>query len=70
VSVFVDTSAVLAALDADDAGLSALLAAGRRHLSLVDCVSFVIMRRLGIRAYLGLDAHFAEQGFTQYSPAG
>jgi len=49
------------------AGLSALLAAGRRRLSLVDCVSFVVMRRLGIRDYLGLDTHFAEQGFRQYT---
>ncbi len=48
------------------AGLSALLTAGRRHLSLVDCVSFVVMRRLGMSEYLGLDGHFSEQGFSQY----
>ena len=35
------------------AAVNALLAAGRRHLSLVDCVSFVTMRRMGIRDYLG-----------------
>lgn len=51
------------------AALNALLAAGRRQLSLVDCVSFIVMRRLGIREYLGLDAHFDEQGFTQYAHA-
>ena len=57
--------------DADhDAGLSFLLAAGRRHLSLVDCISFTAMRRLGIREYLGLDPHFEEQGFTQYAATG
>jgi predicted nucleic acid-binding protein len=48
------------------AALNALLAAGRRHLSLVDCVSFTVMRRLGIREYLGLDPHFTEQGFKPY----
>jgi len=52
------------------AALSALLAAGRRRLSLVDCVSFAIMRRMGIREYLGLDPHFEEQGFTRYTAAG
>jgi predicted nucleic acid-binding protein len=58
------------ATEADhDAGLTALLAADRRHLSLVDCVSFSVMRRRGIREYLGLDPHFAEQGFTPYSAA-
>lgn len=52
------------------AALSALLVAGRRGLSLVDCVSFTVMRRMGIRDYLGLDPHFEEQGFTRYAPAG
>ena len=52
-----------------DAGLAALLAAGQRQLSLVDCVSFTVMRRLGIRDYLGLDPHFEEQGFTRYAAA-
>jgi predicted nucleic acid-binding protein len=51
------------------AGLTSLLAASRRRLSFVDCVSFVVMRRLGIREYLGLDAHFDEQGFARYAPA-
>jgi uncharacterized protein len=51
------------------AGLTALLAAGRRGLSLVDCTSFAIMRRLGIRDYLGLDPHFDEQGFSRFSPS-
>jgi predicted nucleic acid-binding protein len=49
------------------AALNALLAAGRRQLSLVDCVSFSVMRRLGIREYLGADPHFEEQGFTQFA---
>jgi len=45
-------------------GISALLAADRRGLSLVDCVSFEVMRNLGLRAVFGFDPHFKEQGFT------
>ena len=45
------------------AALSALLAAGRRRLSLVDCVSFEFMKAQGLRDALALDAHFAEEGF-------
>jgi uncharacterized protein len=45
------------------AATSALLAASRRKLSLVDCVSFEIMRRYGSKTALTLDAHFREQGF-------
>ena|SRR3989337_999591 len=44
-------------------GVSALLAASRRKLSLVDCVSFEIMRALGIKNVFAFDPHFAEQGF-------
>jgi len=50
------------------AGVTALLATGRRRLSLVDCVSFIVMRRRGIREYAGPDPHFDEQGFTRYAP--
>lgn len=46
------------------AALSALLAADRHRLSLVDCASFEIMRRLGLRTVFAFDRHFAEQGFT------
>jgi len=45
------------------AGLDALIVAARKDLSLVDCVSFAIMRRLGIRRCFGFDAHFKEMGF-------
>jgi uncharacterized protein len=41
----------------------ALLLADRRGLSLVDCTSFELMRRLGLRECLAFDAHFGEQGF-------
>jgi len=43
--------------------VATLLAANRRDLSLVDCVSFEVMRRLGIRHAFTLDEHFREQGF-------
>jgi predicted nucleic acid-binding protein len=45
------------------AAASALLVAGRRKLSLVDCVSFEVMRQGGIRTAFTLDSHFNEQGF-------
>mgnify|MGYP001093106380 FL=1 len=45
-------------------GTSAMLAANRRNLSLVDCTSFEIMRQLGVEAVFTFDPHFGEQGFT------
>lgn len=45
------------------AGMEALLAAGRKKLSLVDCVSFQTMRANGVRHAFCFDAHFREQGF-------
>jgi len=45
-------------------GISAMLSAGRRNLSFVDCVSFEIMRTLGIKTAFTFDPHFKEQGFT------
>jgi len=44
-------------------GIASVLAAARRGLSLVDCVSFEIMRRLGIKTAFAFDHHFEEQGF-------
>jgi len=44
-------------------GIASVLAAARRRLSLVDCVSFEIMRRLGIKTAFVFDHHFEEQGF-------
>ena len=50
--------------DADHtAALNALLAVGRRQLSLVDCVSFEVMRRTGIRSAFAFDRHFQEYGY-------
>lgn len=45
-------------------GVSALLAANRRSLSLVDCTSFEIIRRIGLENVFTFDPHFAEQGFN------
>jgi predicted nucleic acid-binding protein len=42
---------------------SAHLLAARRTLSLVDCVSFEIMRRTGIRSAFVFDRHFQEYGY-------
>ena len=91
--IFVDTSALFALLDRDDAnhkkakevwnkvlnlpiiniewitpgvhrsGASVLLAVSRRKLSLVDCISFEIMRNSGIKIIFTFDSHFEEQGF-------
>ncbi|MDI6906370.1 MAG: PIN domain-containing protein [Thermoanaerobacterales bacterium] len=44
-------------------GATALLTANRRRLSLVDCVSFALMRRAGINEAFAFDVHFREQGF-------
>jgi predicted nucleic acid-binding protein len=46
------------------AGMEAVLAAARKKLSLVDCVSFQTMRARGVRTAFCFDAHFREQGFT------
>ncbi|MFV2067911.1 MAG: type II toxin-antitoxin system VapC family toxin [Pirellulales bacterium] len=44
-------------------GMAAVLGAGRRRLSLVDCVSFEVMNRLGIKTCFVFDTHFRDQGF-------
>ena len=44
-------------------GIASVLAAARRGLSLVDCISFEIMRRLGIKTAFAFDRHFDEQDF-------
>jgi uncharacterized protein len=45
-------------------GIAALIAASRRGLSLVDCVSFEVMRELGIKTAIAFDPHYREYGFT------
>ena len=41
----------------------ALLAAGRRNVSLVDWTSFLVMRRHGVRAAFTFDPDFGAEGF-------
>jgi predicted nucleic acid-binding protein len=43
--------------------VAALLVAGLRDLSLVDCASFEIMRETSIDRAFAFDAHFQQQGF-------
>jgi predicted nucleic acid-binding protein len=50
--------------DDHERAVEALLVADRRRLSLVDCVSFEVMRRLDVRECLAFDQQFAEQGFV------
>ena len=44
-------------------GVTAVLTAARKKLSLVDCVSFAVMRRLGLKTAFAFDKHFRAQGF-------
>src|SRR2546429_277975 len=45
------------------AGVDAALTAGRRKLSLVDCISFQTMRKYSLESAFCFDKHFREQGF-------
>ncbi|MEW6007890.1 MAG: PIN domain-containing protein [bacterium] len=47
------------------AGVSGVFASSRRKLSLVDCVSFRVMRRLGMKRVFCFDPHFEEQGYER-----
>ena len=49
--------------DLHHAAVAALLAAVRRRVSLVDWMSFEVMRRRGIEAAFAFDRDFAAQGF-------
>lgn len=46
------------------AAMGIILAAERKKLSLVDCVSFETMRLLGVTTAFTFDKHFKEQGFV------
>jgi predicted nucleic acid-binding protein len=45
------------------AGAEAVMAALRKKLSLVDCISFQTMREHGVRTAFCFDRHFRDQGF-------
>jgi predicted nucleic acid-binding protein len=45
------------------AGVEAVLAAARKKLSVVDCISFQTMREYGVRQAFCFDQHFRQQGF-------
>ncbi len=46
------------------AGIASMLTAARRDLSLVDCITFEVMRQLGVQSAFTFDKHFKEQGFV------
>ena len=50
--------------EAHERAVSALIAANRRELSLVDAVSFDVMRQRGLDRAFAFDRHFGEAGFT------
>ena len=50
-------------------GVTALLTAGRRELSLVDCISFLVMRQLDLRVAFAFDHDFQAQGFETFVQA-
>ena len=45
--------------------ITALIAASRRRVSLVDWTSFVVMRQMGLIRVFAFDSHFPEHGFEQ-----
>ena len=49
--------------DVHEIAMTALMAARRRKLSLVDCTSFVVMRAAGCQEAFAFDKHFKEEGF-------
>lgn len=49
--------------ESHQAAVASVLAANRRDLSLVDCSSFYMMRKLSVKKAFTFDRHFAEQGF-------
>lgn len=50
--------------DVHDGAFAVALASRRRGVSLVDAVSFGLMRSRRVRHVFALDGHFAEQGFV------
>lgn len=53
--------------DLHAAALEYLRTQGPSKLSLVDAVSFIVMKDVGLEEYLAFDGHFAEAGFRLVS---
>jgi uncharacterized protein len=49
--------------EAHELAMTAMMAARRRKLSLVDCTSFVMMHATGCGEAFAFDKHFTEEGF-------
>lgn len=47
------------------AGWEFLVKHGDKRYSLTDCISFVVMRRMGLQDALTFDAHFEQAGFRR-----
>ncbi len=54
--------------DLYDRGVRRWLLRGSRAVSLVDCLSFVVMEEMGLRHALAFDRHFANEGFSLLTP--
>jgi predicted nucleic acid-binding protein len=55
--------------DLFEAGFEYLKRRSDKRFSLTDCISFVLMNRLGIQQALAFDVHFEQAGFTRLQPA-
>lgn len=53
-------------LDLHEKAAKELERIGKRGISLVDCTSFLVMKRKGVQKVLAFDPDFEEQGFTIY----
>lgn len=49
--------------------VDAMVMAERRKLSLVDCTSFLSIRKIGLQSVFAFDRHFEEQGFFCLVPS-
>jgi len=52
--------------DLHEKALKELKRIGRRGISFVDCLSFLVMRQRGIKGALAFDPGFIDQGFVLY----
>ena len=52
--------------DLHGAGVEHLKQAKLSGLSLVDAISFVVMRDTGVATFMGFDKHFSDAGFIRY----